>query len=217
LLASAQVGATLIEQDLLLVDDGLITLDSSTGLEWLDVTQTVGMSYTSVLGSQYVSQMSFRYATLQELTALFDNAGGSGDYLIPRSTINSENYNGVPVVENYSAAMSLLNFMGCTSYIVGQACDLDGQDWHIGMYGNQVNSGIQTAAIVDAYNNSPPYGNAGAIWVDFSEFVPSRTTTDFGSYLVRTSSVPEPSVISILLIGILGMAFARRKESSLYR
>jgi hypothetical protein len=38
LILSGQIGATLIEQDLFLVDDGLITFDSSTGLEWLDIS-----------------------------------------------------------------------------------------------------------------------------------------------------------------------------------
>ena len=40
--------AALIEQDLFTSGDGLITLDTSTGLEWLDVTETLGQTYNAV-------------------------------------------------------------------------------------------------------------------------------------------------------------------------
>jgi hypothetical protein len=79
LLLSTQVNAALIEQDLFSSGDGLTTLDSMTGLQWLDVTETVGLSYGDVLISQYTTDLSFRYASLQELTSLYDNAGGSGN------------------------------------------------------------------------------------------------------------------------------------------
>jgi hypothetical protein len=213
LLLSGQVNAALIEQDLFSIGDGLTTLDSMTGLQWLDVTETVGLSYGDVLISQYITDLSFRYASLQELTSLFDNAGGSGDYLVPRNS--NGDYKGVPVAENYDAAMLLISLMGCTSYLVGQACDSDDQDWHIGMYGEQVVNGVQNAAAVNAFNNSPLYGNAGAIWLDAAESVPGRTTIDFGSYLVRINPVPVPGAIWLFGTGPLGLiGFSKRRKAA---
>jgi len=209
---SFTVQAALIEIDLYSSGDALLTRDTRTGLEWLDISQTVGMSYGEVLTSNYVSNMSFRYANQQELISLYDNAGGSGDYFIPRSS--NGNYNGVPVAENYNAAMVLLNLMGCTSYIVGQECDYNDQDWHIGMYGSQVTDGVQLASTVTAYNNLPPYGNAGAIWLDHSEASPERITDDYGSYLVRTSPVPIPATAWLFTSGLISLiGFSKRKKS----
>ena len=88
--------------------------------------------------------------------------------------------------------MILISLLGCTSYIVGQACDLDDQDWHIGYYGDQVEGGIQHASAVNAFNSSPTYGNAGAIWLYAAESVPGRITADFGSYIVRVNPFPLP-------------------------
>ena len=48
LLLSVQVNASLIEQDLYSINDGLVTFDTNTGLEWLDVNETLGHSYNSV-------------------------------------------------------------------------------------------------------------------------------------------------------------------------
>ena len=49
LLVSGQVGAALIEQDWLVTGDELITYNTETRLEWLDVTVTQGMSYNETL------------------------------------------------------------------------------------------------------------------------------------------------------------------------
>jgi len=60
------------------------------------------------------------------------------------------------------------------------------------MYGEQVLNGLQTTSGVDAPNSSPVYGNAGAIWLDFFEYVRGRATTDFGNYLVQIDPVTAP-------------------------
>ena len=186
-----------------LIDMGNITYDEDTNQEWLDVTETVGMSYAEVLASTYVTQDGFRYATEAELITLYNNAGGGGNYYNTNG--------GTPIAANYNAAMLLLDFMGCTSYVVGADCDRAGQDWHIGMFGPEVSSGYQTASVVDAYN--PPEQIKAAMWLDYVETgpYPSRTTDDWGSYLVRTA-VPIPPALWLFSSGLLGLVgMARRK------
>jgi hypothetical protein len=57
--------------------DGMLTFDTESGLEWLDWTATTNLSYEEVspqldLGGDYYG---FRYATLDEVGVLYDNAG----------------------------------------------------------------------------------------------------------------------------------------------
>jgi len=51
LTVSAPSFANLIVYGLATQDDGLITLDSQTGLEWLDLTATGNRSFSEVLGA----------------------------------------------------------------------------------------------------------------------------------------------------------------------
>ncbi|MBF0225021.1 MAG: Ig-like domain-containing protein [Desulfobacterales bacterium] len=69
--------AALSEKDLLTEGDGLITLDSDTGLEWLDLTATDGISYGTIIAGYkgYLTSHGFRYATIDEVKILYTNAG----------------------------------------------------------------------------------------------------------------------------------------------
>ena len=70
---SAQ-GALVVE-DLLVPGDGLITLDTRTGLQWLDVTATQGLSYNQAEASVYATTYGFRHATYAEVRALKESEG----------------------------------------------------------------------------------------------------------------------------------------------
>jgi uncharacterized protein YjbI with pentapeptide repeats len=76
---AAPVG-TLTEADWHTPGDGLITFDSATGMEWLDLTRTVNMSVADVsaqlvMGGQFEG---FSFATANQVGELFTNAGLSG-------------------------------------------------------------------------------------------------------------------------------------------
>ena len=60
-----------------IVDLGTITRDTSTGLEWLDVTETRGQSYNEVVGQLGVGGAleGWRYANTAELDQLIINFG----------------------------------------------------------------------------------------------------------------------------------------------
>jgi len=60
-----------------IIDLGHITRDTSTGLDWLDVTETVGISYETVI-TQFDEGGAFegwRYATTAEFDQLINNFG----------------------------------------------------------------------------------------------------------------------------------------------
>ena len=69
--------ATLIEQDLNIIGDNLITLDTDTGLEWLDLDQSLGFGYDEIelLFGPTQQFDGYRHATLPEVTTLFINTG----------------------------------------------------------------------------------------------------------------------------------------------
>jgi len=79
---TAATEASLTEVDWKTAGDGLITQDSESGLEWLDMSQTVARSYTDI-SSNFDEGGDFegwRYATTVEVAGLIDAAGGDGLY-----------------------------------------------------------------------------------------------------------------------------------------
>jgi hypothetical protein len=76
-LLRSSASAVLISKDDPIHGADSITLDSSTKLEWLDVRNSLGLSYNQVAaefvpGGQFAG---FRHATNAEITTLFQNAG----------------------------------------------------------------------------------------------------------------------------------------------
>ena len=64
--------ADLVVVDRIALGDGQITRDTDTGLDWLDVTLTVNLSYNDVVaGVGGFSAAGFRHATAAEVCALF--------------------------------------------------------------------------------------------------------------------------------------------------
>jgi len=72
--------AALIEQDFLTPGNGLITLDDVTGVRWLDVNVTKGLSYDDVVADVggWASR-GFRHATAEEVCDLFSRYAPSQD------------------------------------------------------------------------------------------------------------------------------------------
>lgn len=94
--------AALIRADLFAPGDGLLTMDTDSALEWLDVDQTVGLSFTQVAeeGAGDWTALGFRHATTGEVAELFARVG--------IATFN------MPAEENFPGSNLLLELMGCT-------------------------------------------------------------------------------------------------------
>jgi hypothetical protein len=73
-----------------LVDQGSITYDPNTGLRWLDLTQTQGMSFNQTLNSPYVTTDGFRFATPLELQSLYADVGIT-NYDSPNHSFSEDN------------------------------------------------------------------------------------------------------------------------------
>ena len=77
-----RAAADLIQTDWRRGGDGKTTVDTATGLEWLDLTESIGSDYTyDYVTSQFGRRgefAGFRYATLTEGTDALDQRGNSG-------------------------------------------------------------------------------------------------------------------------------------------
>ncbi len=95
--------AALIELDLAAAGDGLLLGDTASGLEWLDLTETVGLTYDAVLGGagSFTTTGGFRFATQAEVVSLFTEAG-------------VVSITGSWSTENFAGVTLLMGLLGCT-------------------------------------------------------------------------------------------------------
>lgn len=91
---SSSSWAALISYDFSSAGDELLTRDTGTSLEWLDLTVTTSLSYNDIVGGygDYLTTHGFRYATALEVNQLITNAGG----------------------DNPAGIQTLLDMLGCT-------------------------------------------------------------------------------------------------------
>ncbi len=86
-----------------LFDSGTSMIDTDTGLEWLDLTETIGDSWNQVEASSFVAVDGYVHATEAQVETLFRNAG----FLTTDAAADPS---------NDTAANTLLNFLGCTQF-----------------------------------------------------------------------------------------------------
>lgn len=196
--------AALVPMDLISVGDQLITLDTSTGLEWLDLTATMNLSVQDIRsGAGAWLANGFAYASTDQVRTLFLNAD-PGNVVI--------NTGGNPTSPaNLAGARSLLDLLGVT---------------HPGPSGNEFDIlgngivGVGEPGVGLAYfavygTNSA--GTVGYFFVPDGVAPTSFINAEVGSFLVR-SPVPEASQAWLFALGLpLAALGARRRARPLKR
>ena len=198
---TTNVNAELIEIDWQNAGDNLITSDTVTGFNWLDLTETNSMSYNDVL-SQLGSGGAFdgfRVATSDEVVALFSEIGtdlSNGAVTFAPGTLDAA------IVYASDLLGNIINELG-PSYpygMLGLVADgsTSSNHYRMGSYYYAANSA----------NYYEPAGGGGLV-----------TNTDSnsytGTYLVDdsgVSAVPVPAAAWLFGSGLLGLiGVARRK------
>jgi hypothetical protein len=193
-LAASGAYADLIEGDLVSSGDGLITKDTATGLEWLDLTATLDQEFDEVTAGSYYTTHGFTHATNAQIETLFLNAATG-------ATLNADS-GSMSTVPNGTAADVLLDLLGQTGsrsepagtflYGLGYAGDGPTSYYWSPWYGKT--SGSTLGYLITGTDAG--YGD-GTAWFDM------------GHYLVR--AVPEPTTAALLGLGLL-LVFGRARR-----
>ncbi len=187
--------------------DGLITRDLDNSLEWLDVSETVGISKNTAL-SLYAGD-GFRLATASEVVALYVSAGidevldfgySLGGTPIPVVGTNTDYFN-VTSATGTAAISDLRALMGWTP------TSFNGNLWIHGYLADENANGSSFLArfIENGGSFAAHIQTNGDIWTN------TVTHGSVGSFLVRNSaSVPTPQGFFLLLVGLAGLSFNRK-------
>lgn len=188
--------AVLIEQDLNVAGDMLVTVDSVTGFEWLDLNATLGQSYNAAEASFFVTNQGFRHATGAEVTALFVNGG---------ATV------GANIVANFAPSLEFLAKLGCngncggTNNPFGQGWFDDGSAVGLGLYVALLNVSPTTGLFL---LNTPVFCGIPACTKD-------SIVAETGNFLVRAgTAIPEPPALALMFAGLAALAGFRRRRKN---
>jgi hypothetical protein len=166
---------------------GTLTLDTSTGLEWLDLPLTVGLNYFEMEAQLEPggSFAGFRYATAAEVEGLWASAG------IPYTGVGIS----IPEMQaNFGPVSALEGLIGLTSP-----------------------SGMFTSGMVSDVDPAAPYMSLRPImwspepgWAmaAVNEWASASSAPDIGSWLVV---VPEPSALVLFGVCSVALLTVRRK------
>jgi len=168
--------------------DGLLTFDSTTNLEWLDLTETTGLSFDQVSGGAggFIGSQGFRFASLEEVEDLY-LAAGVIDFGIEQEFINTP------------AANLLLDLMGCTEICSETARGAAGL----------------TSTTFQPGTHALPFfqlnEDFGARFLAGENGVADSSSEAFrGSYLVRAT--PEPSSTAAAAAAMIALALVGSKR-----
>jgi hypothetical protein len=187
--------------------------DTVAGLDWLSLANTTNMSLVNVRG-QLGSGGTFAGWTVAsdaQVKTLFADATGLS-FPIAHPTYAM----GLTLADE-SAAANLALALGNTMCVAGIQCSgYSSVARTEGFTSNLFGTSTTSYDLADIYGYIDLAGNiVGASHVPNTTFPETTAAAYFGTFLVRdtpTTTVPEPSVIALVGLGLLGMGVARKAK-----
>ncbi len=209
--ASTPAQSALILQDWLTPGDGYIVRDTNTNLEWLNLTQSNGLSYSYVT-SQFGSGGQFegmRYASNNEVITLWASYFGID--------LSSTAYPLGPEVPGYRDPGVRLASEALGTGISGGTDPQSGPNANynlIGITGDiRLDTGHQFILGARTMWSDTLYYSAIDPWYSASSGDPAPTDAiATGSYLVRPSAVPVPAAIWLFVSGGIALFGSTRRR-----
>ena len=196
LVLSTNVNASIISTDWQTVGDNLITHDTVSGLDWLDLTETNNLSYNAVvseLGAGGVYE-GFRVATSAEVVALWSNFGIDLSAGAPRFVGGYHD----PSIQTAASVLGNIVYEYNTIFphgVLGYVLATEQLTYQIGAFQDPSDT---------YYNTVSPNNNSTNLTQSF-EFA--------GTYLV--SAVPVPAAVWLFGYGLIGLVGLARRNSYL--
>ena len=189
---SCSAHAAVVSVDWKTAGDGLITRDTVTGLEWLDLTETNGMTFDEVSVLLNGPLVGWRYASTAETIGLWLNFNTdlNADHVVDAPGIDpnialAASYLG-NIVNEFETERQLDGVLGITAGVPAEY-----RHTHMGAY-----TDIDTTFYQDERYS----------WSDDL----SRLHT--GSYLVRVDAIPVPAAVWLFGSGLLGLIGVARRR-----
>jgi hypothetical protein len=197
--SSASAHAEFVSIDLLAPGDGLVTRDTASGLDWLDLTFTIGVDPQDIWdGALGLADDGWRHATTAEVCDLL-GALGTAPPTCP----------GAEYLDDYAGALAL-DLLGIT--IQRSQPYLDGtlyldELWGVFDDGGALNPDLIGLAELSVDTHSTGWVNTFVgVYEDGGRIV--SLSSDKGNFLVRP--VPEPSTPVQLAAGVTMLAALSR-------
>jgi len=208
-LHSTKAHAEILALDLFAPNDGLVTRDTGSGLDWLDLTLTQQLAFNDIQGGAgpqpggWIGD-GWRYATGEEVCVLSSAFG----LPIPSCPANSiDELEGVAANSQPGYLVSLHNeFLGLT---------VDGTNPDprvvatIGFYDDHFGDPALVGIADFEYNSETDLSLARVLNDHSGAGNIDQGQPHIGSFLVRP--IPEPSTGSLFLAGLLVLSSARRR------
>jgi len=199
--AIAPAQAELINADWLVPGDKLLTRDTETGLEWLNVEQTYRRSKAEVDRLFGIDQEfeGFRFATLDEYQTLLKNAG------IPLTFDKAgpaDNFF-AGQMQNAKPALTLMDLMGYAAFLFRNGAPDDDHRRLHGVLEDGFSPILETFRPVDFAAGATGGGLRARLSAALLE--DHRVGSDVGMFLVKeaiVSSLPKPASLPVLALGL---------------
>lgn len=213
LMVATGAQAELVELDYLNEGDGLITVDTVSGLDWLDLKFTSGMS---IYQARSVIPEGFRVANYDEVYSLYDNNFDlTGMKLLESSlqTNRTHNLSGEGD-EDYAKIYEFIDMFGST-----WKEEVSGQQYNAfnGLFEGKDRYAYSVVMTVDYQSKSSSYEDNKRTSMSIDEKGKSSisTSNNAGVFLVRDTQYVSDVSAPIAFAGglsLLGLAGMRRKK-----
>ncbi len=198
------------------VDHGTYSTDSNTSLDWLDVTQTAGISYAAMTGgAEGWLGNGWRYATGAEVSNLFATYVGSGS----EDWYQGNAYeNALVLVRQLGVSHSWNNFEGIAQFSGAYSPTQISVDARFddGNLNGLVGVGGLTAIFTDILQQRP--NHLSSRWIVYHDFINESAyplSPGWGNFLVRAvPAIPEPSTWAMMILGFAGVGFMAHRRKS---